>query len=294
MTFRMIANSFARLDLNFVNGIYYIFSGVKFSKLPFGRLSRHSLGWCLSGHTRVTDNILDYVRVMYYPVCRRYTWFVGLVICISWVPTVQESEKYYVRLSQRSRAIRDINIIHPSSLRATPIKTLLLVATIYPFVLFFHFFHRFLLPCLSSTIILASQSGSTVIMLSDRRCMNILTEIQIVQTEIYYYNKIIRAPATTSFRNGIFFFLFEISRPSGLHRNVDAKEQKLWINITITDAMPTRFNSAPKTACYINNICHFCDANFIHFIPVSRYISGRSTFDVIYVNARSILSRMHV
>lgn len=135
-------------------------------------------------------------------------------------------------------------------------------------------------------------------MLSDRRCMNILAEIQIVRMEIYYYNKIIRALATT--RQRLFgttfffvFFLFEISLLRGTGFAEMSKERKPWINITITDAMPTRFNSAPKTACYINNVYHFCDANFIHFIPVSRYISGRSTFDVIYVNARNILSRIH-
>lgn len=108
-------------------------------------------------------------------------------------------------------------------------------------------------------------------MLSDRRCMNILAEIQIVRTEIYYYNKIIRAhrrPRDNVFSERHILFLLAISPPSELRRNVNAKERKPWINIPITDAMPTRFNSAPKTACYINNVRHFCDANFIH---VSRY-----------------------
>lgn len=126
------------------------------------------------------------------------------------MPTVQESE-YYIHFSSRRCAIRYINIIRPSPLRATPIKTPLSAVTIYPFVLFHHLFLLSPPPptsSLSSTIIPALQSGSMVVTLSDRRCMNILAEIQIVRMKIYYYDKIIRAPTTARerfFRNGIYF-----------------------------------------------------------------------------------------
>lgn len=119
--------------------------------------------------------------------------------------------------------------IQPSSLRATPIKTPLLAATIYPFVLSFHLFLLSSLSCLSSTITPALQSGSAAVMLSDRRCMNILAEIQIVRTEIYYYNKIIRAhrrPRDNVFSERHILFLLAISPPSELRRNVNAKERK--------------------------------------------------------------------
>lgn len=123
---------------------------------------------------------------------------------------MQESEEYYMRFSSRRCAIRDINIIQPFSLRATPIKTPLSAVTIYPFILFYHFFLLpSPLPRLAAAIILALQSGSMVVMLSDRRCLNILAEIQIVRMQIYYYNKIIRASTTARQRLfGMAYFFY--------------------------------------------------------------------------------------
>lgn len=106
-----------------------------------------------------------------------YTVRIGSVIGISrsrWHKEVKDIT-YVSHLNDPDvRAIRDTRIIQPSPppptpLRATSIKSLLLA--LLPFARSFYFSTFLLYLALRFTVPLALQSGSAVVMLSDRRCI---------------------------------------------------------------------------------------------------------------------------